>query len=201
MQRKNVLLCPGNHDIVQNSSLEPFLSFDAFAAGIRNDNKFSFSKNSCQLYQADSITFLGINSAFKLDYKYGLIDKDEIKRCLDKADLDSSKIKIAFFHHHFLNVSENDTSAIRNAYELISLLDCYGFQYLFHGHQHLLQTIEIGKNHMKSFGGRTAGFSELVDGINLYDIGEAGIKCKNFILADGMNSGIQGIYFKQNIAE
>jgi len=41
IKKENFLICPGNHDIANNS----FETFDSFSYGIRRDNVFTFKEN------------------------------------------------------------------------------------------------------------------------------------------------------------
>jgi len=52
-------------------------------------------------------------------------------------------MKIIFFHHHLLNILDDDNSAIKNAYNFFNLIDKYKFNFIFHGHQHARQLFNI----------------------------------------------------------
>lgn len=166
-KRHNVLLCPGNHDIVAEDQ-SYFKNFDSFAYGVRGDNDCSYSRDSVSIVSNNDILFVGINTAYRLDHSYGYVDIAELDKILKQRDVDE-RIKIAYFHHHILNVFEQDQSVIRNAYELLLLLDEHKFSYLFHGHQHFSQSFPLGFSRMYSFGVRTVSFTG-VTGINTYKI-------------------------------
>ncbi|GAB6181756.1 metallophosphoesterase [Desulfotomaculum defluvii] len=173
IRRKNILLCPGNHDIIKGKL--NFQDFDVFSYSLRRDNVFTFSNKNNVLYNTQECSFLGINSAYKFDYTYGIVDIDSIEENLraNKGTLEEpNRIRIAFLHHSLINQFEGDISSVRNAYKLFLLLDKYDFDFIFHGHQHSNQILPIGKNKIYCFGARTLSFPSegYVNGLNVYDI-------------------------------
>src|SRR5258708_6033320 len=68
LDRKRIVLCPGNHDIMREKA---FSGFDAFSYGVRRDNVCTFEKNDCSAVILDDAYFLVLNSSFHRDYKYG----------------------------------------------------------------------------------------------------------------------------------
>ena len=88
---------------------------------------------------------MGINTAYHLNKKYGKIDLSALdKLLLSYADkISNINLKIAFFHHHILNILDDDSSAIKNSYNLMHLLSEHKFNAIFHGHQHAKQLFDI----------------------------------------------------------
>lgn len=190
-KKQNILFCPGNHDIVGTGH---FKDFDAFAYGIGNDKCCSYSSDNISVVSNNGILFVGINTAYRLDHRYGYVDIAELDKNLKRIEFDGL-IKVAYFHHHMLSVFEHDQSVIRNAYELLLLLDEHKFNYLFHGHQHFTQRFPLGFSRMYSFGTRTVSFMGVATGINTYNITPDEIVYKGFVyLSDSVVKGKLGGY-------
>lgn len=153
VDRSRVLLCPGNHDIVQEASgRKYFTSFDEWSTEIRGDKSCTFADKPVQLIKNEARYFLLINSAFHADHKMGLIDissVEQILRTLPATDeTTTQQVRVAITHHHMIPVSPEDTSTTRNAYGLIHLLEAYSFSALLHGHQHAMLNINMGEAKM-----------------------------------------------------
>lgn len=198
IEQKNFLLCPGNHDICKETK---FTYFDSFSYSLRKDNVFTYSNQNFSTYSQNNLFFLGINSAFKLDHTYGIVDVEEIDECLKQSTLANFDTKIAFVHHHLLNQFEADTSALRNSYNLLVLLDKYKFDYIFHGHQHSNQYLPIGNSQIfscgvRSFNFRTPGYS---NGFNHYIISNDSIDFYEYSYSrDVKNNGRIGNFQNTN---
>lgn len=190
---QNVLFCPGNHDIVTKDN-RYFEDFNAFVYGIRGDSLCCYDDGSVSLVSSNDTLYVGINSAYHLNHDYGLVSIRELRKGLEQNTGDE-KIKIAYFHHHLLNVFEQDHSVIRNAYELLLLLDEHNFNYLFHGHQHFSQRFPLGFSQMYSFGVRTVSFTGVATGINTYQISSEGIVYNGLVFQnDAIVNGSLGGY-------
>lgn len=194
--KKNILICPGNHDICNNS----FEDFDTFSYKLRSDRSFLFNESNNQLLLNDNICFLGINTAYHLNNKYGKIDLSGLDELLQShaSKISNINLKIAFFHHHILNILDDDNSAIKNSYNLMHLLSEYKFNAIFHGHQHAKQLFDINGINVYSI-------SSLLDSrassnlIGLYNLNTMGIEQKDeFVFCqDEMNQdGTRGRYRK-----
>lgn len=146
--RENILVCPGNHDIC-NCSLN---DFSIFSYSMRRDNKFSFEKNTSEIFFKGDICFLGINTVYSLEYKYGKVDLASLDDVLTqhKDTINQSKMRVVFFHHHILNMLDQDDSAIKNAYQLFHMLALHKFNFVFHGHQHAKQLFNINEINVHS---------------------------------------------------
>ncbi|RYH53415.1 MAG: hypothetical protein EON54_13725 [Alcaligenaceae bacterium] len=159
----NVLMCPGNHDIVKEATSTPFFTaFDAWSTGIRNDKSCTFAGASARLIQNDTADFLLLNSAYHADHKMGLVDLISTEKLLASAGItkDSAhRLRLAVVHHHVVPVLEEDVSTTRNAYSLIKLLIKYGFASLMHGHQHAMLDLTIGHNKLQISGVGSFGYS------------------------------------------
>lgn len=179
IRTQNVLLCPGNHDIVDGT----FELFDAFSYGIRRDRRFVYSEQSCSVYEVGATLFLGINSVFRHDHTCGVADLDSIDKALRALAKRADQTRVAFLHHHLINQFDADISALRNAYPLLMLLDEHGFDYIFHGHQHANQSLPIGRSAITLFGVRTLNFATkgFFNGLNAYRISNNGLVVRNYV--------------------
>lgn len=181
IKRNNILLCPGNHDIVKMIG-SGFNSFDSFSYSIRRDNHCFYSNEHVIKKTINDAIFYGINSSYNLNHEYGLVDIDKIEALIKKDKVKKSVIRIAFLHHHIINQFHNDSSALRNAYDLLILLDHYQFKYIFHGHQHSNQYLKIGESQMVIYGVKTLSnsMSGYLNGFNYYKIDFENTKILNY---------------------
>lgn len=146
IKRENFLVCPGNHDINKTISGKNFDTFNSFAYTIRGDASFCFNReNSNNIYFRDSCCFLSINTIYNLDHSYGKIDTKNLLKLLNKnkENIAESDSKIILCHHHILNSEDQDASSIKNAYQFIEMIKDFGFNFLFHGHQHARKNYKI----------------------------------------------------------
>jgi 3',5'-cyclic AMP phosphodiesterase CpdA len=185
-----IILCPGNHDVVRAVS-SPFTYFDAFSYSIRSDPVFLYSASNCTLYGQDQVVFLGINSAYRLDHTYGSADIRCIREALSSFDSMNEKKKIAFLHHNLIGQFETDSSTLRNAYELLLLLDEYRFDYIFHGHQHSKQALPIGRSKIQLFGVRSMNFNTpgYPNGFNHYKLSEDNLTLDEYVYSNDVVKG------------
>jgi len=195
LERKNIITCPGNHDIVNTS----FTNFDIFSYNLRDDNTLKFTDKPSFILEYDDIYFLTINSSYHLNYQYGLVDITKLKNLLDESSLDQDKVKVAVIHHHFLNFRAGDASIVRNSYQTLDLLKSYGFDTILHGHQHTKQMYIINGITIKGISSPTEGRSSS-NLIGYYEIDEE----KNFTVneylfsKDTIQNGRMGRYIKQH---
>lgn len=170
-ERSRFLACPGNHDLCN----ERFDAFDAFTYGVRRDHRLTYEREPSHVVEFDDVVFLCVNSAYHRDYKYGLVDDTVITRQLVGLEK-IAKRKVAVVHHHILGVFRDDTSAIRNALQLITLLDKYNFEILIHGHQHAQADVVLGESKIKVYSGRSLNFTTrgLVNGLAIYSSDDQG---------------------------
>lgn len=142
--KNNFLVCPGNHDI---SNDKKFDAFDVFSYSIRLDNTFTFKDNYCNIFFDNDYCFLAINTAYHLIPEYGKIDLQSLATLLEenKDKIKISKTRIVFFHHHILNILDDDNSSIKNSYNFFHMIEQYGFHFIFHGHQHAKQLFDINQ--------------------------------------------------------
>ena len=172
LDRSNILVCPGNHDIVQEpSGLRYFTSFDEWSARLRGDKKCTFAGKSARLISNDTGDFLLLNTAYHADHKTGLVDLSTATRLLEELPAQvvraPQRLRVAIAHHHMIPVLFGDISTTQNAYLLIELLEKYGFSALLHGHQHAMLNLQVGQRGMilsgvGSFGYLTAGYINTV---------------------------------------
>ena len=153
LNRSNIIACPGNHDIVDNK----FSDYDGFIYGLRRDHEMDFTEHSFRVINIEDITFLLLNSSYHLDHKYGLIDTDVFN--IDMTEGKNTK-KILVLHHHILNQFRDDTSAIRNAYDLVQFIEKNPFDMILHGHQHSEQLYHLGKCKVPVISARSGNFNQ-----------------------------------------
>ncbi|MEH6357457.1 MAG: metallophosphoesterase [Pseudomonadales bacterium] len=182
--RNRILMCPGNHDIVGKS----FNEFDSFTYSLRRDNNCFFSDNHINTALIDGCLFKLLNSSYHLDHEYGLIDQKSLAK--DKPD--HKGLKIAITHHHLLNMFENDTSAIRNSYNLAEYLSSEGFKYVLHGHQHAEQNYYLGENALRVISARSGNFGQkgFFNSVNIYRINKEEFTGE-VLLLENSSSGIK----------
>ncbi|WP_241006682.1 metallophosphoesterase family protein [Serratia liquefaciens] len=153
LNRKNIISCPGNHDIVDNK----FSDYDSFIYGLRRDHDMDFSEHSFRMINVEGITFLLLNSSYHLDHKYGLIDAEVFKVNMNEQ---KNTRKILVLHHHILNQFRDDTSAIRNAYDLVQFIEKNSFDMVLHGHQHSEQFYHLGECKVPVISARSGNFNQ-----------------------------------------
>lgn len=170
LQRKNILLCPGNHDI--EKSLPYFNGFDNFSYSLRQDQEFKYCKRNHFTFDIEDCFFLVVNSAYRYDHTFGSVDVDGIRETLCKSKLDTQKSRVVIVHHHLLGQFENDLSTIRNSYPFLKLLDEYNFHYILHGHQHSNMYMPLGNSKIKTIGVRTTTLTTpgYLVGVNVYEL-------------------------------
>jgi len=198
LERTNVFLCPGNHDLVRETDgVASFASFDICSALVRRDKRCTFTGNSAQLIEHSSADILLLNSAHHLDHQFGLVDIPEVDRLLktlpSEKDSRVGRLRLAVIHHHMIPVLSEDVSAIRNSYPLLTRLQRHGFSALLHGHQHALLGLNIGDSNMLlsgvgSFGFSTPGF---INSAAIYRCSEGSIQsAEHFGLSLDASSGV-----------
>jgi len=195
IQKENIITCPGNHDI-SNSA---FKNFDIFTYQLRNDTKLKFNDASNVLLCYDNLCFLTINSSYHCNCNYGLVNVIHLKTLLSSqsADFEHVDNKVAVVHHHFLNFLENDTSIVRNSYQILDLLKYYGFTVIFHGHQHTKQEYNINGIKIKGISSPTEGRSSS-NLIGYYEINaDNNLITEEYLYSkDTIQVGMMGRYIK-----
>lgn len=168
LERSNIIVCPGNHDIMRH---EKFEGIDGFTYALRKDKALEFRRAHCYVLRAHDIEFIINNSAYHENHQYGLADLDSVSECLT-SPRPSSVARILVSHHHFMPLFENDTSATRNAYGLISLADSHQVRLALHGHQHFNMGFPMGHTPIHCFGVSSFNFdsSGILNGLNHYAI-------------------------------
>lgn len=153
ISKTSVLVCPGNHDVVEErASLPYFTSFDAWSTGLRSDKRCTFAGNPVRLVENEAGTFLLVNSAYHANYAFGHVSLSHVEGLLQKLSPPEPgkplPLRVAITHHHVIPVLDEDTSTTRNAYSFIKLLERYGFSALLHGHQHAMLHLQVGQGNM-----------------------------------------------------
>lgn len=177
VSRNHLCFCPGNHDIVEGG----FKSFDTFVYGARRDRQLDFDNGSCKILEIQDTVFVILNSSFHLDHRYGLIEEGSLN--VDLSQYDKDKKRVLIFHHHILNQFDDDTSAIRNSYDLVQFIEKNEFCLVLHGHQHTEQHYHVGKKATPVVSARSSNFSQLgyLNAFNHYKITDEDISFESLV--------------------
>lgn len=142
----SVKCCPGNHDITHGSEFHSFVkSVDDCKPSLRE-------LKSCYTYtdEEENISLIFVNSCAGDQYKIGRIDYDQLEEELGK--LSDERKKILILHHTIMSMFDDDTSSIRNAAKLVSIIDRYNITGILHGHIHGREILKLGSNQCKVIG-------------------------------------------------
>jgi len=196
ISKEKFIVCPGNHDI----SSESFKKFDTFSYGIRRDKQMTFNEKSSNIFIENEICFLSINTSYHLDHTFGKIDIKQLSSILQehKESIENCRTRIIIFHHHLLNILDDDNSAIKNSYNFFHLINQYNFSFIFHGHQHARQLFDINNIKINSISALldTRAASNL---IAYYEIGDNEVLLKEeytYIKDEVNEDGTRGSYKK-----
>lgn len=178
---RKLLVCPGNHDVRDDG----FVLFNRLTNELRGDTVFSFKNtNSCCWYLTSDLFCLSINSSYSLAHQFGLVDLEDIRSTLSlaKACLFSSSFRVAILHHHILNQFLRDKSVVKNAYELVALLDEFGFNLILHGHQHSIMSMKLGNTPILNLAVGSMNFSNpgFANGLNVYGFFDEKLKVTRY---------------------
>lgn len=139
--------CPGNHDATHMDELYEFVK------GVDDDDCPS-QKGLSSCYTVDvencETKILFVNSCKGDQYQKGCIDYDLLEQELNRLEPEQKKIII--LHHTVMSMFEEDSSPIRNAAKLITLIDRYNVISVLHGHIHGREILTLGKNQCKLIG-------------------------------------------------
>jgi 3',5'-cyclic AMP phosphodiesterase CpdA len=186
LDRANIIVCPGNHDIMKDRQFE---GLDGFTYALRQDRMFEYRRKHCFFYRIGIFEFIINNSAFHENYQYGFVDIDSISECITSLETRTdSKIRVLVTHHHLFPLFEHDTSATRNAYGLMTLVDKHGFHLILHGHQHFNMGFPIGHTPAHCFGVGSFNFVSggILNGINHFEVGAGMIEMtRHTLILDG----------------
>lgn len=144
-----VVLCPGNHDIVEVEGIKSFNELDKFIFKLNNSSSIRFQNNSVNLKTINNIDFIMINSSYHFNHKYGKIELEKFNNILNKS---TNECKIVMLHHHLIPIREGEISTTVNTYEFLKLIEDKNILAILHGHQHMKMEIVIGKNSCKVIG-------------------------------------------------
>lgn len=163
LSSKNVIVCPGNHDlIVETAGRQLFRTFDEWSSGLRGDKDCTFAQSPVRILRVEAADFVLINTAHHGSWEFGQVDTRELDRALSELpplSTTSQRPRIAVLHHHLVPVLVDDTSTIRNAYEVLALLQEHGCTMVLHGHQHAILSLQLGAQCMQISGVGSFGFN------------------------------------------
>ena len=119
---------PGNHDICNGSLTD----FDNFTQKY-SDFHTNYSAVSAYSEQIENINFIYASSVQNGNFRFGQLNYEEIKTCIDK-----SYYNIFVFHHSLFSEDNkgNDEAVIRESIKLLEPSFCPTPYYVLHGHYH-----------------------------------------------------------------
>lgn len=132
-----VRCCPGNHDITHEKELGEFVN------NLSQEKISNEQLNSCYLFtdSNEKVTFIFVNSCLNNSYKAGGIDYKRLEAVLKE----NKGEKILVMHHTLMSMFVDDTSSIRDAAELVLLVEKYNVSAILHGHIHGKEIIKVGE--------------------------------------------------------
>ena len=160
IDKKRILLVPGNHDINRGDCMAQAKTKDSCNAYDCNDKYNCFAEFYQQLLskpfpqdeaivdhlviESDRLLFVGINTNFHIDYKggEGYVDIDKLDRKMKELEkYNSTYTKIALFHHNIYSYYKNNSSSLGNFDEdnrnrFLGRLMENGFRCVFSGNEH-----------------------------------------------------------------
>lgn len=151
-QPEELLICPGNHDIV-HAQADVFAPINAAINDLTHRPSRTFKGQTSLCVATPAADVLLINSAFHAKHEYGLVDPGHLPK-FPRSD----KPRIAVVHHNLLGVSENDPSTIRNAYQFLHELNRKRVLTVLHGHQHMLEDLYLGRPSCRVVGAGSLNF-------------------------------------------
>lgn len=141
-----VKVCPGNHDATHMEAMYKFVQ------GVDCECTTIDKLRSCYTIEMDGIEtrFVFVSSCNGDQYQIGAIDYDALEQELKNIGVDEKKVIV--LHHTIMSMFEDDSSPIRNAAQLVKLIDKYNVIGVLHGHIHGRETLTLGKNRCKIIG-------------------------------------------------
>lgn len=138
----SLIMVPGNHDLCEDTSFgkKSLSEFDKFASEIMNKGVNYATGDLIYEYDFFGYHFISICTALKSEYKFGSCDFPLLNRCRFPANT------IILMHHALVSGDDDDTSSVRNGYELHRILEEKGVLALLHGHTHGCKQYTVGNN-------------------------------------------------------
>jgi len=142
-----ILIIPGNHDIDINKKflckkIESFNKFCNFAESVTSDTRYrEFLSDSVINIEFGGINWVLCNSAYHRDISYGKVELEKVKTIITNSSIPS----IIMTHHTMLSADNEDSSSLRNAYELINTAEKENVFAILHGHVHGYKRFSTGK--------------------------------------------------------
>lgn len=186
---KFIILCPGNHDLCQE---EPkFKSYNNIVYKLTGSlDQILNNDRTVFLLRKSKLEFIGFNSTFHLDYTYGLIDEESLK----KVALTKGK-GVAILHHNLIGVNNKKKSTVRNAYLFFIWAFENEMRCILHGHQHMKQCLYFGSRptYMIGCGSLTSPGGKIPSQFNIIQINDTTLKCYRYLfLPDEQSKGSLG---------
>lgn len=149
-----IVVCPGNHDIVDKD--RSFGDFNKFAYALTNDYTQSWNpENPVCTVEFGEYSFVLVNSAYLGDYRVGSVPLAPLEQALKAA---REKHPIVLIHHSPIS-SAYGGAGLAQAYELLALAAKEKVVAVLHGHVHSDQVLTIGSRPTLVSGAASLAFS------------------------------------------
>ncbi len=127
---------PGNHDMATDG----FGDFDGFMSKYLNGRDYSFETNNVVISNYNDLDLILANSTYLRKPNFGQIDPNALKLNLKKTQ--NSVLLVT--HHTMMSRYADDSSALRNAYELVQAISGSNVSAILHGHTHGYSDVTVG---------------------------------------------------------
>ncbi len=124
---------PGNHDLC-DMNLGPYNDFISKFI----ENSYDYNNKNTHLREYEDFDLILSNSVYHKNKTFGKLDLESIEQVI------SLKPSYLVIHHTLLSENDDDSSAIRNAYKLVNLIENKNIFGILHGHTHGYKDIMIG---------------------------------------------------------
>ena len=150
---EKILLCPGNHDILNGD--RTFAAFNRFAFDLTADATQAWdSQSPVSVITWVGVTYVLVNSSFHGDYRDGQVPLEALRKALDGAP---DAVTIVVMHHSPIS-STYSGGGLAGAFEFLDLVTRYNVAAVLHGHVHSDQVLTFGTKPTLLHGTGSIGF-------------------------------------------
>lgn len=140
LPRNQVLVCPGNHDLLR--SRNDFSGFNEFVFALtRNEGMIANVERTLSVVNVGDIACVLINSSSHLDHTYGAVDVRKLQK--EMSSISAENIIICLHHHLIPN---EEYSCVKNSYDFIRLCEDDRVKLVLHGHRHMASLMAFGES-------------------------------------------------------
>lgn len=135
--------CMGNHDVTHVDEFIPFAAeFDAGISKKRLEDGY--------FEEIDGMDYVFLNSCAGGQHEHGEVDYAKLEHLMMQMQAETPKLFI--LHHTVMSMYEKDTSSIRNAGKLLSIIQENNVLGVLHGHIHGRERFSIGERKCRMVG-------------------------------------------------